>query len=64
MFRQPRELFVSSTRVRKPMAQDISREAKKRRTQVAEEIRRRLEFYASHKHLLEAPAADQQPTTA
>ena len=44
------------------MAQDIPREAKKRKTQVAEEVRRRLEFYASHKHLLEPPAADQRPT--
>ena len=49
MFRQPRESFVLSTRVRKQMAQDIAREARKRKTQKAEEIRRRLEFYeAAH----------------
>jgi hypothetical protein len=64
MFRQPtfkRVSFVLSARVRKPMADDILREARKRKLLVSEEVRRRLEVYASHKQALEAPAADQQP---
>jgi hypothetical protein len=65
MFRQSsikRRSFVLSTRVRRAMADDILREARKRKLLASEEVRRRLEFYAAHKHLLEPPAADQQPT--
>ena len=61
MFRQPKlriKTFVLSARVRKPMADDILREAKKRRVRVSEEVRRRLEFYAA------AHAKSAEPSTA
>ena len=62
MFRQPRlklETFVLSTRVDKPMANDILREAKKRKSRVSVEVRRRLNFYtAAH------TKAPEQITTA
>ena len=68
MFRQPNfkrpKATTLSTRVYKPMADDTLREARRRKTLVSVEVRRRLELYANHKHLLEAPAADQQPNTA
>ena len=68
MFKQPnfkKPKITLSTRVDKPMANDILREAKKRKSLVSVEVRRRLEIYASHKQVLEAPVADyQQPTAA
>jgi hypothetical protein len=45
MFREPKVSVVLSTRVRKPTAQDVTRAARKKKIPVAEEIRRRLEFY-------------------
>ena len=53
---KPPETFVLSARVRKPMAREILREARKRKLRVSEEIRRRLEFYDAA-HLKPEPAA-------
>ena len=67
MFRRSKKKMVSvvvSARVRPPMARDILREANKRETPVSEEVRRRLEAYASHKHSLDAPADQQRNPTA
>ena len=66
MFRQSKSKktsFVLSARVRKPVANEILREAKKRKIAVSDEVRRRLEAYASHRQVLDAPA-DQQPASA
>jgi hypothetical protein len=46
---------VLSVRADEHMARDIQAEAKKRKLRVSEELRRRLEFYASHKRAFEAP---------
>ena len=45
---------VLSVRAHEDMARDIQAEAKKRKLRLSEEIRRRLEFYAAHKKMLEA----------
>ena len=45
---------VLSLRAHENMARDIHAEAKKRKLRVSEELRRRLEFYAAHKKMLEA----------
>ena len=45
---------VLSVRAHEDMARDIQAEAKKRKLRLSEEIRRRLEFYATHKKMLEA----------
>jgi hypothetical protein len=45
---------VLSLRADEIMARDILREAVRRKVRVSEELRRRLQFYAEHKKLLEA----------
>ena len=45
---------VLSLRAHEDMARDIRFEAKKSKRKVSEELRRRLEFYATHAKVLEA----------
>ena len=51
---RPASKPVLSLRAHEDMALDILREAARRKVRVSEELRRRLEFYAAHKKLLEA----------
>jgi hypothetical protein len=45
---------VLSLRAHEDMARDIQSEAKKRKRPVSDELRRRLEFYATHAKVREA----------
>ena len=51
---KPASKPVLSLRAPEDLARDILREAARRKVRVSEELRRRLEFYAAHKKLLEA----------
>ncbi len=51
---KPASKPVLSLRAHEDMARDILSEAKKRKQPVSEELRRRLEFYATHAKVLEA----------
>jgi len=51
---KPASKPVLSLRAPEGMARDIMHEATRRKVRVSEELRRRLEFYAAHKKLLEA----------
>jgi hypothetical protein len=51
---KPASKPVLSLRAHEDMARDILSEAKKRKRPVSEELRRRLQFYATHAKVLEA----------
>jgi hypothetical protein len=50
---KPESKPVLSLRAHEDMARDILSEAKKRKLRVSEELRRRLEFYATNAKMLE-----------